>query len=341
MGAVPQVLKPEVRTRIVAAAGAAFHERGFADASVADIARRAGVSAAGIYRYFPDKAALFEAVLPDDLVAEHDRLLDERIAALRRPVRTDGEADALLAFWLAHRTEVATLLDHEGGTARGSYRQAFVDRLTASVASTLDGPLDPVHRQLLDLVFDNTRRALAAILRSTDDPGRLRALVTGFWSYQLPGLDGLAAELRGPGPGDPASPADRAERVRTARVGRLATVRADGAPRVVPCWFALDGDVLYTAVDDLKPKTTLALGRLDDVRATGRASLVVDHEDEDWRRLWWVRGDGRARILDPSSDAQERSRALDLLAAKYPPYRDRPPPGAVVALDVARWTSWP
>lgn len=338
---MPQVLKPEVRARILEAAGAAFHERGFAAASVADIARRAGLSAAGIYRYFPDKAALFEAVLTDDLVAEHDRLLDERIAALRRPVRTDGEADALLDFWLAHRTQVATLLDHEGGTARGSYRQAFVDRLTASVAATLDGPLDPVHHQLLDLVFDNTRRALATILRSTDDPQQLRALVTAFWSYQLPGLDGLAAELRGAGGAMPGGPLDPVDRVRAARVGRLATVRADGSPRVVPCWFALDGDVFYTAVDDLKPKSTLALGRLDDVRATERVSLLVDHDDDDWQRLWWVRLDGRARILDPSLDADERARAVDLLAAQHPPYRDRPPPGAVVAVQIERWTSWP
>lgn len=124
-------------------------------------------------------------------------------------------------------------------------------------------------------------------------------------------------------------------------MARLATVRADGGPRVVPCWFVLDGDVAYTAVDDVKPKATLALGRLDDVRSDGRVSLLVDHEDDDWRKLWWDRLDGRARILDPDREGDERQRALGLLAAKYPAYRAQPPPGAVVAIQVERWTSWP
>ena len=130
-------------------------------------------------------------------------------------------------------------------------------------------------------------------------------------------------------------------RVTRANVARLATVRPDGSPRVAPCWFVLDGDVLYTAVDDLKPKSTLALGRIDDVRATERVSLLVDQDDRDWSKLWWERLDGRARVVDPETEAQERRGALELLAAKYPPYRDHPPPGAVVAVRVERWTTWP
>ena len=39
-------------------------------------------------------------------------------------------------------------------------------------------------------------------------------------------------------------------------MARLGTVTAEGRPHVVPCCFALDGDVLYTVVDDIKAKTT-------------------------------------------------------------------------------------
>ena len=45
-----------------------------------------------------------------------------------------------------------------------------------------------------------------------------------------------------------------------ARVARLATVDPDGRPHVVPICFALDGDTLYTAVDE-KPKSTRRLIR--------------------------------------------------------------------------------
>src|SRR5689334_19146024 len=88
------------------------------------------------------------------------------------------------------------------------------------------------------------------------------------------------------------------DRVAAARVGHLATVTEDGRAHVVPCCFVLDGDVVYSAVD-AKPKRTTALKRLDNVRATGTAELVVDHyDDADWSALWWVRVSGAAHVVE-------------------------------------------
>ena len=131
----------------------------------------------------------------------------------------------------------------------------------------------------------------------------------------------------------PSSPPATAEqRLATARVGRLATVTADGRPHVVPVCFALHGGTIYTAVD-AKPKSTRALRRLENVRATGRASLLVDHYEEDWSRLWWVRVDGAAEVLD-SDDG------IDALAAKYEQYRAARPAGPLIAIAPERWRSW-
>jgi PPOX class probable F420-dependent enzyme len=105
---------------------------------------------------------------------------------------------------------------------------------------------------------------------------------------------------------------------------------------VVPCCFVLDSDTLYSAVD-AKPKTTLALRRLENIRSNGAVSLLVDHYEEDWTRLWWVRIDGTGRI----ADEVERRAAIDLLAAKYEQYRSSPPPGPVVAIDIDRWRMLP
>ena len=91
-------------------------------------------------------------------------------------------------------------------------------------------------------------------------------------------------------------------RLSAARIGHLATVRPDGRPHVVACCFALHGDRLWTAVD-AKPKRTPQLQRLANVRAHPRASLLVDHYEEDWDALWWVRVDGPAAVLD---DGEER-----------------------------------
>lgn len=125
-------------------------------------------------------------------------------------------------------------------------------------------------------------------------------------------------------------------RVAAARVARLATVSMAGIPHLVPICFALVGDTVYTAVDH-KPKRSPDLKRIDNAVATGRAALLVDDYTEDWTRLWWVRLDATAALV---TDPALRSGGLDALAAKYPQYARRRPAGAVLHLDVTRWTAW-
>jgi PPOX class probable F420-dependent enzyme len=126
-------------------------------------------------------------------------------------------------------------------------------------------------------------------------------------------------------------------RLASARVGHLATVTAAHGAHLVPCCFVLEADTLYSAID-AKPKSTFALRRLQNIQSNGSASLLVDHYEEDWSRLWWVRVDGTGRAVD---DSIERRRACDLLALKYEQYRAIPPPGPVLAIDIDRWRMWP
>jgi PPOX class probable F420-dependent enzyme len=125
-------------------------------------------------------------------------------------------------------------------------------------------------------------------------------------------------------------------RLTTARVARLATTDPDGRPHLVPIVFAIEGDTLYTAVDQ-KPKRSRTLRRIENARRRPDVTILVDDYDEDWGRLWWIRLRGRARVLD---DGLERERALTLLAAKYPQYRADPPDGPVLAVDVTDVRTW-
>jgi PPOX class probable F420-dependent enzyme len=129
---------------------------------------------------------------------------------------------------------------------------------------------------------------------------------------------------------------EMSERVRDARVARLATVSADGRPHLVPICFVLEGDVLYSAVDE-KPKRSQRLKRLENIRAHPDVAVLVDHYEEDWTRLWWVRLDGTASVLD---EGPEREHALALLREKYEQYRSQPPTGPVIAVRVERWRPW-
>jgi PPOX class probable F420-dependent enzyme len=123
----------------------------------------------------------------------------------------------------------------------------------------------------------------------------------------------------------------------SARVARLATCGADGQPHLVPITFALDGDVILTAVDH-KPKRTANLRRLRNIAANPRVSVLVDHYEDDWSRLWWARADGTARAIQPAEP--EHADAVARLAVRYDEYRERPPQGPAIAITVSRWSAW-
>jgi AcrR family transcriptional regulator len=196
---VAQVLKAEVRTRIEDAALRLFADRGYDGTSMAQVAAAAGTAPANVYRYHASKQALFDAVVPPALPARHDTLLDTRVAALAAGTDDGTQAGELLDFWLAHRLAVVVLLDQAEGTPYAGYPAAFVQRLVDHVLRNVGTPPTDASREVVRLVFDNTRRAIAAILRSTSDDAHARELIRGFWSYQLPGLDGLMAYLRNGG----------------------------------------------------------------------------------------------------------------------------------------------
>ncbi|MHA6794959.1 TIGR03668 family PPOX class F420-dependent oxidoreductase [Pseudonocardia bannensis] len=130
---------------------------------------------------------------------------------------------------------------------------------------------------------------------------------------------------------------DSRRRFAAARVARLATLRADGTPRLVPITFALVDGLVCSAVDEVKPKRSTKLARLADVERDPRVGLLADHYDEDWSSLWWVRIDGTAAV---QSDGEFRERALDELAARYPPYRSARPQGPLLVITPQRWAGW-
>jgi PPOX class probable F420-dependent enzyme len=122
------------------------------------------------------------------------------------------------------------------------------------------------------------------------------------------------------------------------RVARLATADPSGTPHLVPIVFVVAGETVYSAVD-AKPKRSMALRRLANVVANPSVTVLTDHyEDGNWDALWWVRADGTGRVL-PASDA-EAHQAVALLQKRYQQYRENPPTGPVLAVDVNRWSGW-
>jgi PPOX class probable F420-dependent enzyme len=121
-----------------------------------------------------------------------------------------------------------------------------------------------------------------------------------------------------------------------ARRGYLATVGAQGDPRLVPVCFTWAGDQIWTAIDG-KPKRLEIPQRARDIRAHPTVAFTVDRWDEDWSRLAWLQARGQAVVLP---EGPESDRARTALRDKYPQYQVTPLQGPVIRIDVERWLGW-
>jgi AcrR family transcriptional regulator len=76
-----QVKKSEVRERILAAAAGLFAERGYAGATIGQIAKAAGIAPSSVYVYFKSKLEIVFAIY-DPWLKEHLELLAREVEAL-------------------------------------------------------------------------------------------------------------------------------------------------------------------------------------------------------------------------------------------------------------------
>lgn len=127
-------------------------------------------------------------------------------------------------------------------------------------------------------------------------------------------------------------------------MARLGTRAPSGRPHLVPVVFARHANALWSPVD-AKPKRPDApeLARVRHVRAHPEVSVLLDHYDPDWQRLWWLRIDGRARLVAGAGD--EAQAAAAALRAKYPQYARTPlfrggRAPQLLRIEVERVRSW-
>jgi PPOX class probable F420-dependent enzyme len=118
-------------------------------------------------------------------------------------------------------------------------------------------------------------------------------------------------------------------------VARLAFVDDRDHPRALPVTFVVAEGAAWTAIDE-KPKRAREPARVRYLRRSPRAALIVDRYDDDWSRLAWVQLLGTVDVLEPA-DAPV---ALAALTARYPPYRERRPPGPLLRLQPERSLYW-
>ena len=197
--------------RILEAAEDVLRRFGPAKATVVDVARALGVSHGSVYRHFPSKAALRDAVterwlarvsVPLAAVADEDgpaperlrRWLDLLVASKRRMAREDPELFATYNELASEAREVV---------------RAHVDTLVAQLAGIVADGVARGELQAGDpaaagrAVFDATARFHNPVHAPEWSDPRIDAAVEGVWSLVLNGL------ARGRSQGDVGTPAAR------------------------------------------------------------------------------------------------------------------------------------
>ena len=126
-------------------------------------------------------------------------------------------------------------------------------------------------------------------------------------------------------------PADEAwTLLRTSDHGVLATVHPERGVDAVPVVFAVDGERILVPVDTVKAKSTTRLQRLVNLAHDPRCVLLVDHYDDDWSQLWWVRVHATAAVVDGRVEA----------LTGFPPYRAAGAVAATIVLEPSAVTGW-
>lgn len=127
-------------------------------------------------------------------------------------------------------------------------------------------------------------------------------------------------------------------------VARLATLRADGGAHLVPIVFALSDGALWMPIDG-KPKDLprgRELERVRNFKRDPRVTLLLDHYDNDWNALWWLRIEGEATLC-PVGAAGPETRAIAALRGKYSQYQEVPlfhGEPRLVRIAIARRVGW-
>ncbi len=144
--------KAATRERILQAAIDVFGERGYQAASMDEIARRAGSSKGGVYFHFPNKQAIFEALISEMVMMLESDVRGAINQAHGALARVDAALSVAIRTFAAHRGLTRLLLveanglghpfDQEIRAARAVFLGVIESYLANAVGEGAIAPLD-------------------------------------------------------------------------------------------------------------------------------------------------------------------------------------------------------
>jgi AcrR family transcriptional regulator len=133
----PQRQRGRLRVAAILEAGAAaFREKGYDAVTMTEIAARSGTTFGSLYRFFPSKEALANALLAQYAERALDRLAE--LAELAPAMTPAALADALIDFMMTLQSERSFAMAlMEAGAGGGDKREAFRAAFRARISTIM------------------------------------------------------------------------------------------------------------------------------------------------------------------------------------------------------------
>lgn len=135
-----QMLKPEIREKILRVAERLFYETGFSGTSTRCIAKEVGISVSNLYKYFTDKEAIFSAIADpfyhrtkSNLAAlfhEEHAEMDSRVI--------DIVTQQIISLMMTDRRKFVILMGRSEGTQYGNFKNEVIEMLTKHMSESVN-----------------------------------------------------------------------------------------------------------------------------------------------------------------------------------------------------------
>lgn len=151
---MPQVLKDEVRNRILEAAEEVFYEKDYSIAKLSEIAEKASVPVALIYTYFKNKEVLFDSIVESVYVYFEAGLEEEEnLPSGTASERFEMAGESYVMSLLKMRKKLIILMDKSAGTKHVNAKDEFISKIQehieASFTREARGKYDPILSHIL------------------------------------------------------------------------------------------------------------------------------------------------------------------------------------------------
>lgn len=188
-----QVLKAEVKNKILVASEKIFYKKDYRSAKLAEIAEEAGIPVALIYSHFKNKQTLFdETVQP----AYHSFILffkeEESLRCNSVPKKSDKVGERYVHQLIKNRKKLIILMDKSVGTKHEKAKSEMVKQIQKHIEMRLESQAKEKYDPMLShILASNFAEGLLEIARHYKSESWARDMLKLMAQYYFMGVQSL------------------------------------------------------------------------------------------------------------------------------------------------------